>query len=249
MERSSQLVNDAFEKVENLLFVACFAVKISCLVAQEAYAKTMESEFVEVAKEKVGVATETVSDIVKSGLDIASDNLHVIATKAAKTAATTASTAISSTVNIGLNVMATMVFTSIFFAPSSLKRMTSLSLHSVLRACPGNLCTRRIHVPKIVDVKDFMDDNFDADGFLDSDWDLMEIPSSEVVEATTSTSDFLDADGFDSDWDLMDISIPQKVGQNNTTDAVPVHVPVDKTTTAKTMMIGGKTITIIENYF
>lgn len=197
MERTTQVMFDAYERVEILVVFACFAMKMSCLMAQEVYAKTIDSEFVEVAKETVAVTTETVSDIAKTGLETVSENLHVVAANAA------------SSVHVSLNVLASLMLTSVYLVPPSLRKMTSLSLHTVLRTCPGNLCVRRIHTPGNNDV-DFLDEAPDVN---DSNWDF--------------------------DWDLVDISMPKATN----------IVIVEKKPNVKTMMIGGRGIQVIDNYF
>jgi len=172
MDKTTHAMFDAYERVEILVVFACFAMKMSRMMAQEAYAKAIDSEFVEVAKETVIVTTKTVSDIAKTGLETVSENLHIVAANAA------------SSVYVSLNVLASLMLTSVYFVSPSLRKMTSLSLHTVLRTCLGNLCVRKIHTPGNNDM-DFWDEAPDVN---DPNWDF----------------------DWDFDWDLVDISMPKQ---------------------------------------
>ena len=162
MEKSLEVVDNIYNKVEPIIIFACFAIKMSFLVTREAYIKVADSEFVEVAMESIAITKDKVSDVAMTSVNVVSEIIPVITT-----------TISSSVYDMSVKLMMTLALTGIYFAPLILKKMTSSTLHSILHAYPGNLYTRKINLLR--DRKMNFENIIPNTDDLHLDWELIEI--------------------------------------------------------------------------
>lgn len=87
------------DSVEELFFMACFAIKITALYIEDQCNKILESEYIDY------MAKNITSDIC------------------------------TKTYTTGVKFILTLTLTAVCFAPKSIKRMTSMSIHSVANMC------------------------------------------------------------------------------------------------------------------
>lgn len=144
LNTTGDIANNVYNNVENAFFMACFAMKMCCLFAEEMYTKTMESEYVDVIMSSVVPISHSISTVVN--------------------------TSCSLSYNASVNVLLTLMLTAIHCTPNSVKKTMFQAVHSTINTCQRKTYARMIYSKKMDDFIDHTT-NENVDEWIDVDID------------------------------------------------------------------------------